>query len=88
MTHLLEKKDPWGHGMGLWVLVLMACAIPPAVWMLSASLPMLAVFGLAFGTCYGGFVALAPAVTSVIAACATKAVPTEIIPYSHSAQRP
>lgn len=35
MTHLLEKKDPWGHGIGLWVLVLMACAIPPAVWMLS-----------------------------------------------------
>lgn len=35
MTHLLEKKDPWGHGMGLWVLVLMACAIPPAIWMLS-----------------------------------------------------
>lgn len=35
MTHLLEKKDPWGHGMGLWVLVLMACTVPPAIWGLS-----------------------------------------------------
>ena len=35
MTHLLEKKDPWGHGMGLWVLVLMACAVPPTIWGLS-----------------------------------------------------
>ena len=35
MTHFLEKKDPWGHGMGLWVLVLFACALPPALWALS-----------------------------------------------------
>lgn len=35
MTHFLEKKDPWGHGMGLWMLVLFACALPPAVWALT-----------------------------------------------------
>ena len=35
MTHFLEKKDPWGNGMGLWVLVLLACALPPALWALS-----------------------------------------------------
>jgi uncharacterized protein len=35
MTHFLEKKDPWGHGMGLWVLVLLACALPPALWALA-----------------------------------------------------
>ncbi|NQV24300.1 MAG: MMPL family transporter, partial [Rhodopirellula sp.] len=35
MTHFLDKKDPWGHGMGLWVLVLFACALPPALWALS-----------------------------------------------------
>ena len=35
MTHFLEKKDPWGNGMGLWVLVLLACALPPALWTLS-----------------------------------------------------
>jgi predicted RND superfamily exporter protein len=34
MTHFLEKKDPWGHGMGLWVLVLLACLLPPALWAL------------------------------------------------------
>ncbi|MBI1313603.1 MMPL family transporter [bacterium] len=34
MTHFLEKKDPWGHGMGLWVLVLMAAVLPPAIWAL------------------------------------------------------
>ncbi|MDA0285418.1 MAG: hypothetical protein O3B86_18890, partial [Planctomycetota bacterium] len=35
MTHFLEKKDPWGNGMGLWGLVLLACALPPALWALS-----------------------------------------------------
>jgi uncharacterized protein len=35
MTHFLEKKDPWGNGMGLWALVLLACALPPALWALS-----------------------------------------------------
>ncbi|MHC4878104.1 MAG: efflux RND transporter permease subunit [Planctomycetota bacterium] len=35
MTHFLEKKDPWGHGMGLWVLVLMAALMPPSIWALS-----------------------------------------------------
>jgi|GEM_PF-216259 len=35
MTHFLEKKDPWGHGMGLWVLVLMAALVPPSLWALS-----------------------------------------------------
>ena len=35
MTHFLEKKDPWGHGMGLWVLVLMAALVPPSIWALS-----------------------------------------------------
>jgi predicted RND superfamily exporter protein len=35
MTHFLEKKDPWGHGMGLWVLVLMAALVPPSVWALT-----------------------------------------------------
>lgn len=36
MTHFLEKKDPWGHGNGLWMLVLLAVALPPALWALSA----------------------------------------------------
>jgi predicted RND superfamily exporter protein len=35
MTHFLERKDPWGHGMGLWVLVVLACALPPALWAVS-----------------------------------------------------
>jgi predicted RND superfamily exporter protein len=35
MTHFLEKKDPWGHGMGLWVLVLMAALVPPSIWALT-----------------------------------------------------
>lgn len=35
MTHFLEKKDPWGNGMGVWTLVLLACALPPALWALS-----------------------------------------------------
>lgn len=34
MTHFLEKKDPWGNGMGVWTLVLLACALPPALWAL------------------------------------------------------
>lgn len=35
MTHFLDKKDPWGNGMGLWVLVLLASLLPPALWALS-----------------------------------------------------
>jgi len=31
MRHLLEKKDRWGNGMGLWVLVLMTALVPPAL---------------------------------------------------------
>ena len=31
MTHLLDKKDPWGHGMGLWVLVVQLVLL---VWVL------------------------------------------------------
>lgn len=34
MTHFLDRKDPFGHRMGLWVLVLMAAALPPAIWSL------------------------------------------------------
>ena len=33
-------------------------------WMVSTGFLALAVFGLVFGTCYGGFVALAPAVAA------------------------
>ena len=32
MPHFFEKRDPWGHGLGLWVLVLMAFTLPLAVW--------------------------------------------------------
>ena len=35
MKHLLEKKDPWGHGAGLCVLVLLAVLVPPALYSLS-----------------------------------------------------
>lgn len=34
MTHFLDRKDPWGHGMGLWVLVALAALLPPALWSL------------------------------------------------------
>ncbi len=32
MPHFFEKRDPWGHGLGLWVLVGMAFTFPLAVW--------------------------------------------------------
>lgn len=32
MPHFFEKRDPWGHGLGLWVLVFMAFTLPLAVW--------------------------------------------------------
>lgn len=32
MPHFFEKRDPWGHGLGLWVLVGMAFTLPLAVW--------------------------------------------------------
>ncbi len=34
MTHFLDRKDPWGHGMGLWVLVALVALLPPAIWAL------------------------------------------------------
>lgn len=34
MTHFLDRKDPWGHGMGLWVLVAFVALLPPAIWSL------------------------------------------------------
>lgn len=32
MPHFFEKRDPWGHGLGLWVIVFMAFSLPLAVW--------------------------------------------------------
>ena len=32
MPHFFERRDPWGHGLGLWVLVGMAFTLPLAVW--------------------------------------------------------
>ena len=32
MTHFFEKRDPWGHGMALWVLVAMIFIAPLAWW--------------------------------------------------------
>lgn len=34
MTHFFEKRDRWGNGYALWVLVAMVFVIPPAVWSL------------------------------------------------------
>lgn len=34
MTHFFEKRDRWGHGMALWVLVAMIFIAPPAFWTL------------------------------------------------------
>ena len=34
MTHFFEKRDRWGNGMALWVLVAMAFAAPLAYWSL------------------------------------------------------
>lgn len=34
MTHFLDRKDPWGHGMGLWVLVVLVALLPPAIYSL------------------------------------------------------
>ncbi len=36
MTHLLDRKDPWGQRMGLWVVVAMAMLLPPALWSLKS----------------------------------------------------
>ncbi|MCH7687046.1 MAG: hypothetical protein IH899_10265, partial [Planctomycetes bacterium] len=32
MTHFFEKRDRWGHGMALWVLLLMVFLAPFAWW--------------------------------------------------------
>ncbi len=32
MTHFFEKRDRWGHGMSLWVLVVIAFLTPVALW--------------------------------------------------------
>ncbi len=32
MPHFFEKRDPWGHGLGLWVLVGMVFTLPFAIW--------------------------------------------------------
>ena len=32
MTHFFEKRDRWGHGMALWVLLLMVFLTPFAWW--------------------------------------------------------
>ncbi|MDB5385687.1 MAG: exporter of the superfamily protein-like protein [Planctomycetaceae bacterium] len=32
MPHFFEKRDPWGNGLGLWVLVFMAFTLPVAAW--------------------------------------------------------
>ena len=32
MAHFFEKRDRWGHGLALWVLVVMVFAVPPAWW--------------------------------------------------------
>lgn len=34
MTSFLEKKDPWGHGMALWVLLGMVFLLPLGFWSL------------------------------------------------------
>ena len=36
MTHFLDRKDPWGQRMGLWVVVAMALLLPPALWSLKS----------------------------------------------------
>lgn len=32
MTHFFEKRDPWGNGLALWVLLGMTFLVPVAVW--------------------------------------------------------
>ncbi len=32
MTHFFERRDPWGNGMALWVLLGLLFLIPPAIW--------------------------------------------------------
>ncbi len=32
MTHFFERRDRWGHGLALWILVAMVFLIPPAIW--------------------------------------------------------
>ena len=33
MTRFFEKRDPWGHGLALWVLAAMVFVLPPTWWM-------------------------------------------------------
>ena len=35
MPHFFEKRDPWGHGLALWVLVGMVFLLPVALWQLT-----------------------------------------------------
>ena len=35
MTHFFDRKDPWGNGMAVWVLMAMVFALPLAWWSLS-----------------------------------------------------
>ena len=32
MKHFFETRDPWGHGMALWVLMAMMLLAVPAWW--------------------------------------------------------
>lgn len=34
MTHFFDRKDPWGNGMAVWVVMAMLFALPLAVWSL------------------------------------------------------
>lgn len=34
MTHFFERKDPWGNGMAVWVVMAMMFALPLAAWSL------------------------------------------------------
>jgi hypothetical protein len=35
MTHFFDRKDPWGNGMAVWVVMAMVFAMPLAWWSLS-----------------------------------------------------
>ncbi len=35
MTHFFDRKDPWGNGVAVWVLMAMVFALPLAWWSLS-----------------------------------------------------
>ena len=34
MTHFFDRKDPWGNGMAVWVVMAMVFAVPLALWTL------------------------------------------------------